>query len=88
MHILENALEIERLALVALQLIDPKPRNGDDLEKEFQLALPKAYRLLQLTKEFLDEKEEERAAYWRTPEGKKKFEAMRAEVRKRFGEKG
>jgi hypothetical protein len=58
MHILENALEIERLALVALQLIDPKPGNGEDLEKEFRLALPKAYRLLQLTKEFLDEKEE------------------------------
>ncbi len=69
MHILENALEIERLALVALQLIDQKPGNGEDLEKEFQLALPKAYRLLQFTKEFLDKKEEERGAYWRTPEG-------------------
>ena len=63
MHILENALEIERLALVALQLIDQKPGNGEDLEKEFQLALSKAYRLLQLTKEFLDKKEEERGAY-------------------------
>jgi hypothetical protein len=88
MHILENALEIERLALIALQLIDPKPGNGEDLEKKFELALPEAYRLLQLTKEFLDKKEEERDAYWRTPEGKKKFEAMRAGARKRFGEKG
>jgi hypothetical protein len=48
------------------------------------LALPKAYRLLQLTTEFLDRKEEEREAFWRSPEGKKKFEAMRAEIRKTF----
>ncbi len=34
LHILENALEIERLALVALQLVNPKPGNVEDLEKE------------------------------------------------------
>jgi hypothetical protein len=51
MHILENALEIERLALVALQLVAPKPGNEEDLEKDFQLALPRAYRLLQLITE-------------------------------------
>jgi hypothetical protein len=67
-----------------LQIVDPKPGNEEDLEKDFQLALPRAYRLLQLTTEFLDKKEEEREAFWRTPEGKKKFEAMRAEFRKRF----
>jgi phage-related protein len=62
-----------------LQIVDPKPGNEEDLEKDFQLALPRAYRLLQLTTEFLDKKEEEREAFWRTPEGKKKFEAMRAQ---------
>jgi hypothetical protein len=49
MHMLENAIKIERLALVALQLIEPKPANDSELEKAFREALPRAFRLLQLT---------------------------------------
>jgi hypothetical protein len=46
MHIIEDAIRIERLALVALQLIEPKPANNAQLEKAFLEALPTALRLL------------------------------------------
>jgi hypothetical protein len=47
-HILEDTLEIERLVLVTIQLVQP-PYS----ETAFQEALPKAYRLIELTREFL-----------------------------------
>ena len=68
-HILEEPLEIERLVLVTMQLIQP-PYS----ETAFQEALPKAYQLIELTKQFLKEKEEERQKeaerYWNSEEGK------------------
>jgi hypothetical protein len=74
MHIIEDAIEVERLALIALQLIHPTQRTDAWLEKSFQEALPKALRLVELTEEFLKQKEDERLAYWDTEEGKKKLE--------------
>jgi hypothetical protein len=59
MHMLENAIKIERLALVARQLIERKPADDLELEKALREALPRAFRLVQLTKEFLDKKDEE-----------------------------
>lgn len=89
MHLLEKPLEIERLALLALQLVDDKSS-----EEQFQAALPKAYRLLQLTEEFLDEKERqanEAAEEWRqSPAGQAflaerqvRFEEMQKRVQRR-----
>jgi carbamoylphosphate synthase large subunit len=54
------------------------------LEKAFQEALPKALRLLELTEEFLKQKEAERSAYWNTPERKAEREARWAEIRARY----
>jgi hypothetical protein len=53
--------------------------SGGGLEKAFQEALPKALRLLELTEEFLKQKEAERSAYWNTPERKAEREARWAE---------
>ena len=79
-HILEDTLEIERLVLVTIQLIDAKECSEDTLQE----ALPKAYRLIELIKAFLTEKQKEREAeaerYWKSEEGKKR----RAEVEARF----
>ena len=74
--------EIERLALVALQLIDAKQISEVALERAFREALPRALRLLELTEEFLKQKEVERNAYWDTPEGKAKREKRWAEIKK------
>jgi hypothetical protein len=85
MHILEHAIEVERLALITLQLSNAAQCPEVGLEKAFQEALPKALRLVELTEEFLKQKEAERNAYWETPEGKKEFEARRAEIKARYG---
>jgi hypothetical protein len=53
MHVVEDAIKVERLALIALQLIDPTQRTDAWLEKSFQEALPKALRLVELTEEDL-----------------------------------
>ena len=53
------------------------------LEKAFQDALPKVLRL-ELTEEFLKQKEAERNAYWDMPEGKAKREARMAEIKARY----
>ena len=78
-HILEPTLEVERLVLVTIQLIQP-PYS----ETAFQEALPKAYRFIELTKEFLEQKEKEQEIenerYWNSEEGKKR----KAEVERRF----
>ncbi len=42
MHILEHAIEVERLALLALQLIEGPQRSEPALEKSFREALPRA----------------------------------------------
>jgi hypothetical protein len=73
MHILDKPLEIERLTLLAIQMVDDSRRPMEELEPAFTEALPKAYRLLQLTEEFLAEKDKEKeaadVAYWSSPEG-------------------
>ena len=56
MHILEHVIEVERLALIALQLTDAAGCPEVGLEKAFQEALPKALRLLELTEEFLNKR--------------------------------
>ena len=84
MHILEHTIEVERLALVAMQLMDATQRTGAWLEKSFQEALPRALRVVELTEEFLKQKEAERNAYWDTPEGKAKREARMAEIKARY----
>lgn len=92
MHLLEKALEIERLALVTLQLIESK--NTIAMEFAFEAALPQAYRLLQLTEEFLNEKERQAEAAteeWRqSPEGQAILADRRAkfdEMQKRYQER-
>ncbi|MGA7905036.1 MAG: hypothetical protein WCC08_21420 [Terrimicrobiaceae bacterium] len=84
MHILEHAIEVERLALLALQLIEGPQRSEPALEKSFREALPRALRLVELTEEFLKQKEAERNAYWETPEGKAEREARLARFRARY----
>jgi hypothetical protein len=64
MHVVEDAIKIERLALIALQLMDATHRTGAWLEKSFQEALPRVLRLVELTEEFLKQKDAERNAYW------------------------
>ena len=46
MHILEHAIEVERLALIALQLTNAAQGPEVGLEKAFQEPLPKALRLV------------------------------------------
>jgi hypothetical protein len=46
MHILEHAIEVERLALIALQLTNAAQCPEVGLEKAFQEPLPKALRLV------------------------------------------
>ena len=41
--------------------------------------------MVELTEEFLKQKEAEWNVYWETPEGKKEFEARRAEIKARYG---
>ena len=84
MHILEHTIEVERLALITLQLSNAAQCPEVGLEKAFQEALPKALRLVELTEEFLKQKEAERRAYWDTPEGKAKREARWAEIKARY----
>ncbi len=74
MHIIEDAIKVKRLALIALQLIDPTRRSDEWLEKSSTEAVPKALRLVELTEEFLKRKDAERNARWGTPEGKAKRE--------------
>jgi hypothetical protein len=92
MHILDKPLEIERLALVAFQMLDDysqplvsRPIEGP--EQTFREALPKAYRLLQVTEEFLAEKDKEKEtsalAYWSSPDGLARI----AEIKGRFKDK-
>jgi hypothetical protein len=82
MHILEKPLETARLAAVALQLIDAKTCPPGALETAFKEALPQAYRLLQLTEQFLEQKEAEKEAagvrYWASPEGLARLAEFRA----------
>ena len=47
-------------------------------------ALPKALRLVELTEEFLKQKDAERNAYWDTPEGKAEREARWAQIKARY----
>src|SRR6267142_5987031 len=49
-------IQIEQLAVVTLQLIEPKPRDQAVLEEQFRVALPKALRLMELTRDFLHTK--------------------------------
>ena len=84
MHIIEDAIKVERLALVALQLMDATQRTGAWLEKSFQEALPRALRVVELTEEFLKQKDAERNAYWDTPEGKKEREERWAQIKARY----
>jgi hypothetical protein len=79
MHVVEDAIRVERLAFIALRLMDAPQRTGAWLEKSFQEALPKALRLVELTEEFLKQKEDEKNAYWRTAEGKKELERFSCE---------
>ena len=59
----EEYKDCERLAHLALHLIgEPRPRDNALLEKAFIDALPIAFRLLELTKEFMKQKEAERTA--------------------------
>jgi hypothetical protein len=44
----------------------------------------RALRLVELTEEFLKQKEAERNAYWETPEGKAEREARLARFRARY----
>jgi hypothetical protein len=41
--------------------------------------------VVELTEEFLKQKEAERNAYWRTPEGKAEREMRWAEIKARYG---
>ena len=75
---------MERLALIALQLINVTQRSDAWLEKSFQEALPKALRLVELTEEFLKRKEVEKNAYWDTPEGKAEREKRWAQLKARY----
>ena len=84
MHIIEDAIKVERLALIALQLIDATQRSDAWLEKSFQEALPRALRLVELTEEFLKQKDAERNAYWDTPEGKAEREERWAQIKARY----
>jgi hypothetical protein len=52
-------IQIEQLAVVTLQLIEPKPRDQAVLEEQFRAALPRAFRLMELTRDFLDAKSKE-----------------------------
>jgi hypothetical protein len=90
-HILDKPLELERLASLTLHMIDDKSqplvsRSLEGLESSFREALPKAYRLLQVAEEFLEEKEVEKEAegkrYWESPEGKKRREETIARFNK------
>lgn len=91
MHILDKPLEIERLAFLALAMLDNSQpllsRPIDHLEEAFKEALPRAYRLLELTEEFLSQKHQEKEAagiaYWNSPEGR----ARMAEFKRRHKEK-
>src|SRR6267142_7082967 len=47
-------IQIEQLAVVTLQLIEPKPRDKAVLEETFRTELPRALRLMELTRDFLD----------------------------------
>jgi hypothetical protein len=84
MHMLEHVIEVERLALIALQLTNAARCPEVGLEKAFQEALPKALRLVELTEEFLKQKQAERSAYWDTPEGKAEREVRMAEIKARY----
>ena len=52
--------------------------------EELPGGTPKALRLVELTEEFLKQKDAERNAYWDTPEGKAKREARWAEIKARY----
>jgi LPS O-antigen subunit length determinant protein (WzzB/FepE family) len=54
-------IQIEQLAVVTLQLIEPKPRDTAVLEETFRRELPRALRLMELTRDFLDAKGKENA---------------------------
>jgi hypothetical protein len=45
MRTIENVVEINRLALLTIQPIEPKGLNDQELEKVFLEALPTALRL-------------------------------------------
>ena len=72
------------MALIALQLTNATQCPDVGLEKSFQDTLPKALRLVELTEEFLKQKDAERNVYWDTPEGKAKREARWAEIKARY----
>jgi hypothetical protein len=94
-HILEDVIETQSLTLITLQMLTvlghgqqpPRLPYQFSLENDFQEALPHAYRLIQLSKEFLKQKQAEKDAeaerYWASPEGQKR----RAEIMGRFKEK-
>ena len=84
MQIIEYAIKVERLALIALHLTNVTQRSDAWLEKSFQEALPKALRLVELTEEFLKQKDAERNAYWDTPEGKAEREKRWAQLKARY----
>jgi hypothetical protein len=85
-HLLDETLELQRLVLVALQLVAPEQRRtgGFPLERAFREVLPDAYRLVQLAKEFLDQKEAEHQAFLNTPEQHALRDARIAEFRKEY----
>ena len=79
MHHSEDIIDnigIEQLTVVTLQLIEPKPRDQAVLEETFRTTLPTAFRLMELTRDFLDAKSEEDAAFWRSPEGQERAKRL------------
>jgi hypothetical protein len=56
MHKSQKDIQLEQLAVVTLHLIEPKPRDQTVLEEQFRAALPTAFRLMELTRDFLDAK--------------------------------
>jgi hypothetical protein len=69
MHKSQKDIQVEQLAVVTLHLIEPKPRDQAVLEEQFRAALPTAFRLMELTRNFLDAKSNaDRAAVEEIPE--------------------
>ena len=84
-HILTPDIEAQTLALLAMRILSN--RSGYPFTTvNFEHALSEAYECLQLTKKFLEKKEEiarqEGEAYWNSEEGQKR----RAEAHARFEE--
>ena len=67
------------MALLTIQLIEPKGLNDQEPEKAFPQELPRAPRLISVADQFLRERKAEQRNWWNTEEGKAKMAIVKEE---------